>query len=228
MNIDANFIKEILKNFVQLTVFVFVIKEALVFSKDFKKKINYTFEVWKEFTFKKLLLIIPLGFITFYISSLLNKIEFLSYGWTYLIFNKNKSILFSSLDLENINVYSISGTLSICILFLFLIPHFAYYEEFIFRNKTINLKSRIKKSILFGLVHCLMGISLGTGFALAIPGFLYSYIYAKSFKKSKIIDVLKKEEAALKKAVIYHTMMNTILFVLIIFCLFFLLYIKLL
>lgn len=227
MILESTIIKDILKNFVQLLVLVFVLKEVFHFSKSIKTNLSFTLNYWKQITFKKVIVIIPLSIVTYLVAYFLNQISFLSYGWTYLLYGTNKSILFSSFDLENINIYSILGMLILCFTLIVLIPHFAFYEESVFRKNVFNLKLRIKNSIIFGIVHCIMGISIGTGLALAIPGFFYSYIYYKSFKTSTFNSIELKKNEALNKAILYHTLMNTLIFIVIILCLLFLLFIKL-
>jgi len=64
-------------------------------------------------------------------------------------------------------------------------------EEVIFRGGAIDIGSRIKKSIIFGMVHMVMGIPLFVAMLLCITGFIFSIKYCKAYK------VLGSDEAIL-------------------------------
>ena len=65
------------------------------------------------------------------------------------------------------------------ILLLLNMPRLAQREEEIFREGTKNWLHGIWKSLTFGLVHCLVGVPLGVGFALSIGGLWFTYQYFK-------------------------------------------------
>jgi hypothetical protein len=63
------------------------------------------------------------------------------------------------------------------ILLAVAMPKLAQLEEELFRQGTKGIKSAIKRSIAFGLIHCLMGVSIATGLALSIAGMWFTYQY---------------------------------------------------
>ena len=88
-----------------------------------------------------------------------------------------------------------SGYVPLVILFwvlmTFSLPYLAKMEEVMFREGVIDLGSRIKKSIIFGMVHMVMGIPLFVAMLLCITGFIFSIRYCKVYR------VLGSEEALL-------------------------------
>lgn len=90
------------------------------------------------------------------------------------------------------------------ILMVFSIPYLAKIEEVIFREGVIDIGTRIKKSIIFGMVHMVMGIPLFVAMLLCITGFIFSVRYVRSFKKFG-------SEVALLHATSLHMKYNFIL-----------------
>jgi len=88
-----------------------------------------------------------------------------------------------------------SGYVPLVILFwvlmAFSLPYLAKMEEIMFREGVIDLGARIKKSIIFGMVHMVMGIPLFVAMLLCIAGFIFSIRYCKVYR------VLGSEEALL-------------------------------
>ena len=79
-----------------------------------------------------------------------------------------------------------SGFTPIVIIFWILMvlcfPYLAKMEEVVFRHDVIDIKARIKKSIIFGLVHMLMGIPLYIALVLSVVGFIFSIRYVRSWR----------------------------------------------
>lgn len=66
----------------------------------------------------------------------------------------------------------------IYILFLtYSLPAIAFVEEVVFRDRITGIVSAIVVTIIFGLVHMLMGATLGVGIALMIPGGFFALVY---------------------------------------------------
>jgi len=76
-------------------------------------------------------------------------------------------------------------------LMVFSLPYLAKMEEIMFREGVIDLGARIKKSIIFGMVHMVMGIPLFVAMLLCITGFIFSIRYCK------VYGILGSEEALL-------------------------------
>jgi hypothetical protein len=64
------------------------------------------------------------------------------------------------------------------VLLLLNIPFFAVWEERVFRQGTDSVAEAIIRSLAFGLAHCVMGVSVNVGLAIAVAGLWYSYQYA--------------------------------------------------
>jgi membrane protease YdiL (CAAX protease family) len=114
--------------------------------------------------------LIPLlGFIiAFYC---LRHVKWLDHSWQYHLSNgKSGSLATMPLSLPFI------GVLAYCILLCYL-PYGAYVEEEVFRKGTIGWKDGVRRSLIFGLVHCTMGVNLVVGLALTIPGLWFTLQY---------------------------------------------------
>lgn len=66
------------------------------------------------------------------------------------------------------------------ILLILNMPLLTALEERIFRAGTRSYLHAVPKSLAFGMVHCLVGVPLAAGLALAIPGFWFSHRYLKA------------------------------------------------
>lgn len=112
--------------------------------------------------------------------SLINLPQFLRFSWISLISSEVKS--------QNlITSPALSGSIPIvCIfwvVFTLCLPYLAKIEEIGFRGDATDIKSRIIKSILFGLVHMIMGIQLYIAIILIFVGYLFSCKYMIGFRK---------------------------------------------
>ncbi|MBP9797592.1 hypothetical protein KBC70_00400 [Candidatus Woesebacteria bacterium] len=68
---------------------------------------------------------------------------------------------------------------AIIILLLAVLPALAETEEKIFREGTNNWLDGTVRSICFGLVHCVVGVPIGIGLAITIPGMYFTFKYFK-------------------------------------------------
>lgn len=64
-------------------------------------------------------------------------------------------------------------------LLAFSVPGFARYEEEQFRRGTNGLGDALARSVKFGLAHCVVGVPLGLGLALTVPGLWLTYQYRR-------------------------------------------------
>lgn len=110
------------------------------------------------------------------VSVMLNSIPVLGWGWWQLLDSSTEAggqnAIMASTSIP------IVGTIFLVVLF-FAMPRLAEYEEELFRKGTTNWKNGVKRSILFGLVHCFMGVSIGVGLALSICGLWFTHQYFK-------------------------------------------------
>lgn len=85
----------------------------------------------------------------------------------------------------------------VCLPLLFVnLPTFAMVEEQIFRAGIDNWGNGIICSIVFGLVHCLVGVPIGCGLAISISGVWFTHQYMNK---------------GVELSAAHHTMYNTIL-----------------
>jgi membrane protease YdiL (CAAX protease family) len=63
------------------------------------------------------------------------------------------------------------------------LPYLAKIEEIMFRSNVLKRSDRIKKSIIFGLIHMIMGIPLYIALVICVMGYIYSYKYYKAYIK---------------------------------------------
>lgn len=119
-------------------------------------------------------------FITIVLLSLIDLPQFLRFSWISLISSgaKGQNLITSP---------ALSGSIPIvCIfwvVFTLCLPYLAKIEEIGFRDGATGLRSRIIKSILFGLVHMIMGIQLYIAIILIFVGYLFSCKYMVGFRR---------------------------------------------
>lgn len=84
------------------------------------------------------------------------------------------------------------------------LPYLAKIEEIMFRSNVLKRSDRIKKSIIFGLIHMVMGIPLYIALVICVIGYIYSYKYYKSYIKGG-------DELGLEASTSLHAKYNFIL-----------------
>ncbi|HEU0085735.1 MAG TPA: hypothetical protein VFQ59_02130 [Candidatus Paceibacterota bacterium] len=101
------------------------------------------------------------------------------------------------------------------LLFLVAIPLLAHLEEKIFRKGNHKWPDIIKQSVVFGLIHCLVGISLAAGIALIGTGFFYANKYRKTYLKElkEHNDHTRAEEQAVLVSTTYHSFYNSVIII---------------
>jgi hypothetical protein len=80
-------------------------------------------------------------------------------------------------------------------------------EEWVFRRGA-ELRSRAanaRRSVLFGLVHALIGIPIGVAMALAVGGFYFTWAYLSAWRATR------SEEAALAESTRSHLAYNLVI-----------------
>jgi len=212
--------KIVIKIFVIYTMYL----SMKLFAKTFKKNVVLTLNIWKGFTFKIFFKAFGVLVLTLMGMTILKKIPFLNYGWTDLFWVKSNNIFISSmLEPQTTNIYPLVYAMVYFIIVLALIPDFVYFEEKVFRKGKLDFKSRMINSVKFGLVHCIVGVSIGTGLALVIPGYYFSKVYKKAYQK-QLQDSTEKDESSKKKyhinatvqSATHHALYNTIIITMII------------
>lgn len=83
-------------------------------------------------------------------------------------------------DERNVSVIPIDSPILLVpfLVLLFVnLPRLARSEEESFRKGTRSWPHALGKSVVFGLVHCLVGVSIATGLAIGVSGLWYSHHY---------------------------------------------------
>ncbi len=107
-------------------------------------------------------------------SIVLNSAPFLNSSWLHLLPGENNSTNLMAAPLS----LRIVGPMFWMLLML-SVPLLAHAEEEMFRAGTRDWADGCKRSVLFGLCHCVMGVSLGTGLALSLPGLWFYLCYRR-------------------------------------------------
>jgi len=85
-------------------------------------------------------------------------------------------------------------------------------EEESFRkgNQTHTLGRRLRRSIWFGLIHCIIGIPLSAGLALTVMGLWFDYVYQRGFTRALAGGATTElaEEAGVNVASAQHAAIN--------------------
>jgi hypothetical protein len=92
------------------------------------------------------------------------------------------------------------------LLLLINLPSLAMFEEKLFREGTEGWKDGIIGSIIFGLVHCLVGVPLGAGIAIIFAGIWFTQQYFVG---------------GIVRSALHHTTYNTIIASLVLLAFFF-------
>jgi len=83
---------------------------------------------------------------------------------------------------QNLNLAAVKfpwfGALFLLILALNM-PRLVRREEEVFRRGTKDWRDAVPRSLKFGMIHCLVGVPVSFGLALAIPGLVFSAAYLR-------------------------------------------------
>lgn len=166
-----------------LVIYAFYIIGKSAFTESsltFTKKVVSNFNL---IMFVKVVLTMSFTIMTF--SWIYQTLPILQWGWSEAIFGKSINIAFAPTNTGNKTFDMLLG-IPFVILFAIAVPKLAYVEEKLFRNNTISILPIIFKSLLFGLIHCIVGIPLAAGLCLSFAGLLFAFAY-----KAKYYSVLK-------------------------------------
>lgn len=123
------------------------------------------------------------------VATTLNSLPVLRWGWWSALGGEGNPV-FGSSDSTVGTVWEwLIPTLFILLLFPAL-PLFAYAEELMFRRgaERWTMPHRAFKVVLFGLVHALIGISIGTALALSVGGAYFMLVYLRTFRHTTSIE----------------------------------------
>lgn len=115
----------------------------------------------------------------------------LRWSWLNLLTDPKKEPSPTNLNLAGASI-PYFGVFFLLMLFLNL-PRLARREEEMFREGTKDWKDAIPRSLKFGLIHCVVGVPIGLGLCLAIPGMWFTHQYFRG---------------GVDKATLYHAVNN--------------------
>lgn len=209
-------------------IIVFVVYNIFQALYDNRRNFNFIFLVWGKFSFKMLaecvaVLIALIAFIVM----VSHYVPFTNIGWLNFIVQEGGNILVAPV-LAGSKSSHLLIRLLVPLFFILLIPalpFFAKIEEDAFRRGNVSLKSIIERSVVFGLIHMIMGVSLAAAIGLIGMGFFYAHIYRANYIKiirqaiatngldNLDVDALvaNANSEAVMASTAYHTLCNTIL-----------------
>jgi hypothetical protein len=93
------------------------------------------------------------------------------------------------------------------ILMFLIIPFLAKSEEYTFRDGVHTTRERIKKSLIFGLAHMIVGVPLYVALFIGLNGWFFSVRYISTYKGTQ------SEDIALLSATSLHAKYNFIIMI---------------
>lgn len=180
-----------------------------------RRNYQFVWSVWRQFRIKMFLECLGVIMLTIMAAIALWQVPGLNYGWINLLFGgESGNMLVRPIQegSESANILVRLMVPAFFIALVFVLPFLAQTEERIFRQGCDDWVSIAKQSVKFGLVHCLVGVPLGAGIALIIPGLFYGLKYKCAFNRNiHVMDYRQAEDEAVMVSTVYHTMYNMIL-----------------
>jgi hypothetical protein len=134
-------------------------------------KLNYNLAVIFEITWSMVALnAVVLSAVVATFATLVSSSKVMAFSWLNLFGGEGTNINVAPVDIRWFGFVFL-------VLFAINLPYFAYQEEMWFRNDLTTWREAIAWSILFGLVHCIVGVPIGAGVALSIGGLWFSHCY---------------------------------------------------
>jgi len=179
-----------------------------------RDNLDFVKQVWRRFSIEMLIQCLLLLILTIIVAMILViYVPGLKYGWLHLFVSGGGNALISPVTDTSSSDYILLRFVPIvfCLAFLIAIPFLAKIEEKMFRQGHTEWKHICWQSTKFGLIHCFVGIPIGFGFALIIPGLFYAYHYKRTLEKNiNTLGYLAANEEAIMVCTTYHSMYNSI------------------
>lgn len=155
--------------------------------------------------------------VTVIVAAVLSMIPGLRYGWFHLVYAGGGNV-----GLTPITALADASTAAVRVgagLFLLVLlaalPILAHSEERVFRAGVLAWRAILQRSVLFGLMHCVVGVPLAAGIALTVPGVFLGYHYKRTYERLAAQRGWYAEAHAADEALLtstaYHTMYNAII-----------------
>lgn len=135
--------------------------------------------------------------------------SFLTFSWITLIDSKQSSgnVLLAPIFQEWLPL-----AVAFYLVLIAGIPYFSEIEERAFRSKVFTRKARIKKSLVFGLLHMVMGVPFIISIVIGWVSWIYSVRYIKAYQTAcdNGNSAVFADLYATKRAVSLHSKYNLI------------------
>jgi hypothetical protein len=101
----------------------------------------------------------------------LNKVAlFFKWSWFSLLNEPSQNINLIPLEVKYFG-------LVFAVMFALTMPQYTHMEEEWFRQGTLSWQQGLEMSLIFGLMHCLVGVSLAAGLAIGVAGLWFTHQY---------------------------------------------------
>lgn len=188
---------------------------------DKRHEYRFIWQVWRRFRLGMFFQALGTIILTLIIGVILAQVPGLNYGWLHLFHSGGGNILVRPLMSGAESSHEVIRWLPVLFLaaLLLAVPFLAKMEEEQFRKGHTEWRDIIVQSVIFGLIHCAVGIPLAFGIALIVSGLWYGYHYKRTYSKY-VWDYGHKaaEDEAVMVSTAYHSMYNTIIVVVLIGC----------
>lgn len=171
--------------------------------------------VWQRFTVLRFLASLGTFVVTLVTAIALSQIPGLSRGWASLIFGGTGGNIFLEPVTDGSGSTSVLIRLAVPVFLLTLLvvlPFLAKIEEEMFRKGGNDWRSIAKRSVVFGLVHCLVGVPLAAGIALILSGLFYGCVYKTAYDRClrEGADPSDAEKEGVMASTVAHTLYNLV------------------
>lgn len=178
-----------------------------------RRNYKFVWHVWKRFSVKMFCEVLSVIVLTVTAFITLYRVPGLSSGWMNFFFVGGGNMSIRPITEGSESTY-ISIRLLVPIFFVALaliLPFLAKAEEEIFRKGHDEWGSIVKQSIKFGLAHCIVGVPLGVGIALVLPGLFFGYKYKRARdRNAETLGDARALDEAVMVSTAYHTMYNMV------------------
>lgn len=178
-----------------------------------RRLLRYFLNVVKRFRFRMFLEVVCLLGFTGTVAITLIQLSVLNIGWANIVLGEDINISHSPISYmtQSTQWTALIGGTIFYILLIVGLPQISRFEENLFRKGKNTWKSIVIWSVLFGLMHCLAGVSVGIGIALIVPGLFFGLKYKQAFDRlCLVLDHADAEEEATQVSIVYHTLYNVL------------------
>lgn len=200
--------------FIKVAMATFAV--SVVVRKLYSERHNFGFIRQVVSRFRWLMFVEALLTVAITIAAVVILVKFppLRYGWMHL-FMKGGGNIIAAPVLAGASSPNLLIRAMVPLFFILLavaLPFLAKSEEESFRKGHHETKDVVCQSVKFGLAHCIVGIPLGAGIALIIPGLLFGFKYKRAYDRLRSTSGEEEAtEAALFESTVYHTLYNMII-----------------